>query len=171
MFMFKKEKSTRCIQSSLAEVKQVRMPDNQQERPEYKGWIVGFTDGEGCFSASVFRNKTSTLGWQIFPEFVLTQGISSRSALEEVQTFFGCGKIYINRRKDNHREDLLRFCVRARNDLMERIIPFFEEHPLRTKKQQDFEMFKKVVCMMNRKIHLTQTGFDQIKEIVSKMNQ
>ena len=169
--MFKKEKSTRCIQANSTQVERVRMPDNQQERPEYKGWIVGFTDGEGCFSASVFRNKTSTLGWQIFPEFVLTQGISSRSALEEVQTFFGCGKIYKNQRKDNHREDLLRFCVRARIDLLERIIPFFEEHPLRTKKQHDFELFKQVVKMMDQKIHLTQAGFDKVKEIASRLNQ
>ncbi len=85
--MFKKEKSTRCIQANSTQVERVRMPDNQQERPEYKGWIVGFTDGEGCFSASVFRNKTSTLGWQIFPEFVLTQGISSRSALKKCKLF------------------------------------------------------------------------------------
>ena len=48
--------------------------DNQQERLLKIGWIVGFTDGEGCFSLSIFRNKTSKLGWQVFPEFVITQG-------------------------------------------------------------------------------------------------
>ena len=36
--------------------------DNQQERLKFSWWIVGFTDGEGCFSVSIFRNKTSRLG-------------------------------------------------------------------------------------------------------------
>ena len=48
--------------------------DNQQERLKTIGWIVGFVDGEGCFSVSVFKNKTTKNGWQIFPEFVVTQG-------------------------------------------------------------------------------------------------
>jgi len=28
---------------------------NQQERPGIEQWVVGFVDGEGCFSVSVFR--------------------------------------------------------------------------------------------------------------------
>ncbi len=30
--------------------------DNQQERLKTIGWIVGYVDGEGCFSVSVCRN-------------------------------------------------------------------------------------------------------------------
>jgi hypothetical protein len=30
--------------------------DNQQERPGVEQWVVGFVDGEGCFSISVVRN-------------------------------------------------------------------------------------------------------------------
>ncbi len=37
--------------------------DNQQERLEFASLIVGFVDGDGCFSVSVFRNKTSKFGW------------------------------------------------------------------------------------------------------------
>ena len=35
--------------------------DHQQERLETVGWIVGFVDGEGTFSISVFRNVTRNL--------------------------------------------------------------------------------------------------------------
>ena len=56
--------------------------DNQQERLKTIGWIVGFVDGEGCFSVSVFKNKTTKNGWQIFPEFVVTQGEKSISTLQ-----------------------------------------------------------------------------------------
>ena len=31
--------------------------ENQQERLDPQ-WLVGFTDGEGCFSISIFKNET-----------------------------------------------------------------------------------------------------------------
>jgi hypothetical protein len=59
--------------------------DNQQERLDIESWIVGFTDGEGCFSVSLIKNCTSKMGWQVFPEFVITQGKKSFLALEVIQ--------------------------------------------------------------------------------------
>ena len=50
--------------------------DNQQERLKIESWITGFTDGEGCFSVSFIRNKTTK--WLAnFSEFVITQGEKS----------------------------------------------------------------------------------------------
>lgn len=142
--------------------------DNQQERLKTIGWIVGFTDGEGCFSISVFKNKTTKNGWQIFPEFVVTQGEKSREVLELIKNFFKCGGIYINRRYDNHNENLYRFCVRNLKDLRNIIIPFFELNNLRSAKSKDFESFRKVVLLMNNKEHLTSEGFNKILEIAGK---
>jgi hypothetical protein len=42
---------------------------NQQERPGIEQWVVGFVDGEGCFSISVVRNPGCLLGWQVQHEF------------------------------------------------------------------------------------------------------
>jgi hypothetical protein len=56
--------------------------DDQQERPGIEQWIVGFVDGEGCFSISVVRNPGCRLGWQVQHEFSVTQAASSRSALQ-----------------------------------------------------------------------------------------
>ena len=146
--------------------------DNQQERQDYYvGWIVGFVDGEGCFSVGVFRNRILKNGWQVFPEFVVTQGKKSLSALEELQEFFGCGKIFINTRYDNHREPLYRYCVRSTKDIREKIIPFFRKYPLRTAKQKDFERFVRILAMMERKTHLTVKGMGKIARIVEQMNR
>ena len=79
--------------------------DNQQERLRTVGWIVGFVDGEGCFSVTIQKATTAT-GWQVFPEFVVTQGEKSLRALHDLKEFFECGKVFINRRYDNHREHL-----------------------------------------------------------------
>ena len=106
--------------------------DNQQERLWYCGWIAGFVDGEGCFSCPIFRNRKTTLGWQVQPVFVVVQSASSRDVLEDLERFFGCGKVYVNRRHDNHREDIFRYCVSRFADLRDVIVPFFQEHELRT---------------------------------------
>ncbi len=144
---------------------------NQQERLGLANWIVGFTDGEGCFSVAVINNPTTRFGKQIFPEFVLAQGAKSKSVLEEVKSYFNCGNIFVNRRKDNHQEDMYRYCVRSIPELSSRIIPFFEEFPLRSFKQNDFSTFREVVAMMSRKEHLTREGWERILDLAGSMNR
>jgi len=39
----------------------VRGAENQQERLMAIGWVVGFVDGEGCFSCSIYRCHKMTL--------------------------------------------------------------------------------------------------------------
>ncbi len=143
---------------------------NQQERLETAGWVVGFTDGEGCFSVSIVRNKTSSIGWQVMPEVVVTQGEKSLDALKKLQSFFRCGNIFVNRRYDNHTENLFRFCVRSLKDLNEKVIPFFRKHRLDTAKRQDFEHFARIMDLMKEKRHLSLQGVKQIAGIASQMN-
>lgn len=144
--------------------------DNQQERLN-PYWLVGFTDGEGCFSISIFRNKTLKSGYQIFPEFVLTQGAKSLETLKKVKDFFGCGRIYENKRYDNHRESLYKYCVRSRADLIGIICPFFNSHPLQSAKMNDFELFKRCLRIIEKGDHLTDKGFAEVQDIASKMNR
>jgi len=114
--------------------------DNQQESLD-PWWIVGFVDGEGCFSVSRFKNITCKSGYQTLFEFVITQGVSSRHTMEAIKNYFKCGNIYINHRYDNHHENLLRFCVRKQSDLKEIIIPFFQKYQLQSAKKKQFELF------------------------------
>src|SRR6202012_5358814 len=132
--------------------------DNQQERLWYCGWITGFVDGEGCFSCPVFRNRVMTLGWQVQPTFVVVQSASSREVLEDLARFFGYGKVYANRRRDNHREDLYRYYVGRFADLRDIIVPFFQEHPLQTSKKVNFTKFAKVLRLIEERKHLTISG-------------
>lgn len=137
--------------------------DNQQERLRIANWIVGFVDGEGCFSVSIFRNRTTRTGWQVMPEFVVTQGEKSLHALEEIKNFFGCGKIFINHRYDNHHEHLYRYCVRSLIDLKKKIIPFFEANPLRTAKIKDFDKFRRAIQLIDSDLHLTPEGVEKLR--------
>ena len=146
--------------------------DNQQERLKFIGWIVGFVDGEGCFTVSFFKHPKlrMRLKWEVFPEFVIPQAIKSREALEKIKDFFGCGAIYLNKRYDNHHEHQVKYVVRKREDLLEKIIPFFEQNPLQSAKKKDFEIFAKIVRMMTKGKHLEEKGLKKIRLMVRKMN-
>ena len=145
--------------------------DNQQERLKTLGWIVGFVDGEGTFSLSVFRNKTSKLGWQVFPEFVITQRENGLKALQEAKQFFDCGQIYVNRRFDNHRVPIYRYCVRNIKDLRNKIVPVFQRFPLKTSKKTDFNLFSEALDLMDAKKHLASQGIKLLAEIAERMNR
>jgi hypothetical protein len=111
-----------------------------------------------------------TLGWQGRPSFDVVQGESSRDALEELVRFFGTGRIYRNRRRDNHREALLRYNVYRFEDLRTRIVPFFRENPLRTSKKKNYEKFARIIELMELRRHLSVEGVIEIAEITQTMN-
>ena len=159
----------KCISTHMRD--NVSSAVNQQERLKIIGWVVGFVDGEGCFCVSINRNSTSRTGWQVIPEFVVTQGQKSLSSLEELKTFFGCGNIFVNHRYDNHREHLYRFCVRSLKDLREKVIPFFKSNQLRTAKSEDFKNFCKAMELIDQDEHLTLDGIAKIARVASLMNR
>lgn len=145
--------------------KNVLGADNQQERLKMSSWIAGFVDGEGCFSVSIFKNRTTRSGFQVMPEFVVTQGQKSLDVLEKIKNFFGCGAIYVNRRYDNHKENIYRYCVRSTKDLNEIIIPFFKTNQLLTYKKNDFEIFCRAVEMKLKNLHLTAEGLQKFRDL------
>ena len=154
----------------------VTSADNQQERLTYIGWIVGFVDGEGCFSIGFVKQpdrgmrKGYKTGYQVGNRFVVTQGVKSLTCLEELKDFFGVGRIQINKRYDNHKEHLAQYIVDKRTDLLETIIPFFEQYQLRTSKRYDFEQFVKCLHLIERGTHMTSQGLILIVEIAETMN-
>jgi hypothetical protein len=150
--------------------------ENQQERLIKIGWITGYVDGEGCFSINLIRQphrhnrRGYKTGFQVAHEFAVTQGASSVESLHLLVKFFGVGAVYINRRYDNHKEHVYRYCVRARNDLVKTIIPFFDEYPLRTSKQGNFLKFAECLRLIEAGVHLTKSGLIKIVEIAETMN-
>jgi hypothetical protein len=151
--------------------------ENQQERLIQTGWVIGFVDGEGCFSIGFVRQhdragrKGYKTGYQVAHEFAVTQGAKSASCLDELVDFFGVGSIIANKRYDNHKEHLYRYVVRRRKDLIETIIPFFLAHPMHSSKQRDFEKFARCVEMIDAGVHRTRQGLVDIAEITQTMNR
>ena len=141
--------------------------DNQQERLD-ASWIVGFTDGEGCFHISINRIPKMSLGWQVLPEFRIVQHEKDEKVLEKIKDYFGFGKVVINR--TDHHGTRKEFRVRGMDNL-KKIVNFFNKYPLNTSKRKDFEIFAKVIEIMGYKKHLLKEGLDEIAKMISLMNR
>lgn len=127
-------------------------------------WIVGFVDGEGCFYVGINPHKEMTAGYQVLPEFTVVQHQRDVQILYALKRYFECGVI-----RTNH-GDRMAYRVRGKKHLLERIIPFFMEHPLKTKKNVDFRKFRKILLKMEAGAHLTSEGIEEIRAIAQKMN-
>ena len=128
-------------------------------------WVTGFVDGEGCFHVGISKHPDMTQGIQVLPEFTVVQHERDAQLLHALKTFFGCGVVRVNH------GDRLAYRVRSLDHLRERIVPFFLEHPLKSKKQADFTKFSRVLRMMEMGEHLTAEGIVRIREIAAQMNR
>jgi hypothetical protein len=127
-------------------------------------WVVGFVDGEGCFFVGVNPHPEMSTGYQVLPEFTVVQHERDVQVLHGLKAFFGCGVV-----RRNH-GDRWAYRVRRLDHLRDRIIPFFERHPLKTTKHVNFLKFRRVVRLMEAKRHLTADGLEEIRSIVATMN-
>jgi hypothetical protein len=127
-------------------------------------WIVGFVDGEGCFHIGINKNQEMKLGVQVLPEFTVVQHQVDEQVLYALKAYFGCGVV-----RTNHGTRLC-YRVRGHENLLHKIIPFFEKHQLKTRKRVDFEKFRKVVLRMEKGEHLTHDGLEKIRQIKTTMN-
>ena len=128
-------------------------------------WIVGFVDGEGCFHVGISRHEGMSLGCQVLPEFTVVQHERDVNILYALKRHFGCGVV-----RRNH-GDRMAWRVRDRKQLLERIVPFFMKHSLKTKKKVAFLKFRKVLLLMERGEHLSPEGLEKIREIAASMNR
>ena len=128
-------------------------------------WITGFVDGEGCFHVSVNPHKEMSIGFQVLPEFTVVQHERDVQVLHGLKAYFGCGVV-----RRNH-GDRMAYRVRSQEHLLTRIIPFFMQHGLKTKKNVDFLKFRDVLLLMEKGAHLTAEGIDEIRSIAAKMNR
>jgi hypothetical protein len=132
---------------------------------DIKSYLSGYADGEGCFCVSINKSWHHVFGWEIRPSFSVSQNSDRAQVLEILKQHFGCGTI-----RPDRSDRTLKYEVRSVEDLVERVIPHFEETPLLSSKQHDFELFAKVCRRMYRGEHRTREGFKCTVELALKMN-
>src|SRR3989338_7179010 len=120
--------------------KKVLSADNQQGRVRNAPdpwYIVGFVEGEGTFHIAFYKDPRMRLSVKVIPEFHVNQSYLRIETLREIQEYFGCGYLKKNHAKSTYDTTYV-YVVRDRIDLLEKIIPFFRQYPLRSVKQKSF---------------------------------
>ncbi len=135
----------------------------QMLTPDY---ILGLVDGEGSFTAYI-RNpddkKEVKRRTKVEPRFYLKLIERDKDILYKLKTFFGCGNVYYQKDTRQNHQDCYRYEVVNRKELMEIIIPFFRKHILHlSSKRKDFEIFCKLVNMIQKGNHLTDDGLKKM---------
>ena len=141
--------------------------DNQQERPGY--YIAGYVDGEGSFHVAIQKNRCTLVGYQLVPEFRVSQNQERNSVLKLIQEVLKCGYIKQNH-PGNDRDQTQVLVVRNRKDLLTKVIPFFEMYPIISAKADEFRRFAFIVRAMSKGKHLQRDGFIELLEIAFSMN-
>lgn len=126
-------------------------------------WIVGFVDGQGCFHGEWRSQNKMGHGFQVFPEFTIFCHKKDRQILYRVKNFFRCGVIR------HVKDDAWCYRIQDQKHLRNILIPFFEKHPLKTKKQQDFLKFRKIILLSTT--HSDEERFEPIQTIQKTMER
>lgn len=127
-------------------------------------WLAGFTSGEGSFFIGIKKSEVRT-GFQVYLTFTLTQHSRDGELMTNISKYLGCGNI-IRRSL----EDAVDVRVSKFSDVLEKVIPFFQENLIQGVKLKDFEDFCKVAELIKNKVHLTEDGLKEIRLIKEGTN-
>jgi hypothetical protein len=107
----------------------------KEDKSFFNEWLVGLVDGDGCFSIT---KNTANSSWQFTFKIALHQ--KDKALLMLIKNTLSVGNVSFAG------ENMWQYRVRNQKDLLNTIIPIFENYPLHTRKQYHFECFKK--CLL-----------------------
>src|SRR5262245_17373421 len=128
-------------------------------------YISGYVDGEGCFTVSISPRAKLVAGWEVRPSLSVSQNGDRAEVLHALQHYFGCGSI-----RPDRSDNTLKWETRRLEDLLDRVVPHFEQYPLLSGKRRDFERFAAVCRLMDGGAHRSSDGLIEIVELIRGMN-
>lgn len=139
------------------------MRDSSILSPLNPWFLTGFSDGESSFYITVHKSNNVKTGWSVRAIFETHLHVKDKALLEKIQTSLGgVGSI-------TTRDNQVSFKVYYKDLAV--LIDHFDNYPLITKKRADFELFKRVLGIMNRQEHLNPEGLIKIVSIKASMNK
>lgn len=129
-------------------------------------FITGLFDAESSFVITVLKNSRYKTGWNVQARVQIKMHEKDRVLIQSIQEFFG-GIGYLSKVNNT---STVEFRVSTLKDLVEVILPHFDNYPLITKKHLDYLLFKEIVLLMLNKEHNTLEGIQKIVNIRASLN-
>src|SRR3989338_455003 len=137
-----------------------------------KEYVVGLTDGEGCFHVNLWKCSAYKAGYGIQVHFHIKMQERDRGLLEKVKNTLMCGSVYYQKETRPNHCQCYRYTVNSHRDILRIIIPFFKKNPLQSvSKQNSFKIFCEIAEMVKKGEHLTKDGVEKIRILKTQMNQ
>jgi len=127
-------------------------------------FLTGFSDAEGSFIISIYRDEKSKFKWRVSAYFSIHIHVKDVLLLEQIHKTFGVGTL----RKNN--ENTVLFRVSDIKEL-QTIIDHFKNYPLLSAKYSDFLLFEQCFNIIKKKEHLTSDGFKRILDLRASLNK
>ncbi len=133
----------------------------------HPAYIVGLTDGEGCFHVQIRQD------FRVVLRYFITQTADNRVVLDKVHDFFQCGYVYRKGQYHGRKKDAYVFEVTKQDDIRNRIIPFFKEFPLEGIENfsfLDFARIAEISCGRQDTRKLSERELGEVVELKRRMN-
>ena len=135
-------------------------------------YVVGITDGEGCFFVNLSKSAAYRSGWQVQMHFHIKLRAEDEEILWKIRNTLNCGNVYFQKEQRKNHTQCYRYTVSALRDIHEKVIPFFKKHSLQTaSKRKSFDAFRKVATLVKQGAHQTAEGIEEIRTLKQGMNQ
>lgn len=135
-------------------------------------YVVGITDGEGCFYVSLSQSKAYKSGWRVQMHFHLKLQEVDEELLWKIYNTLNCGNVYFQKEQRKNHTQCYRYTVSAWRDIDSIIIPFFIKHTLQTvSKRKSFDIFCQIAELVKQDKHLTKEGIEEIRLLKQEMNK
>lgn len=143
----------------------INRPVINTENISNPNWISGFVTGDGNFDIKIFSSNHK-IGYRVQLRFRISQHNRDLKLLELIKKYFNSGSIY--KYPDKPAISLVIF---NNSDIINKIIPFFDENPLLASKLLDYKDWCEVANLIKKGLHLTLDGLDLIRSIKLRMNK
>lgn len=134
-------------------------------------YVVGLTDGEGCFYVNISNSSAYRAGAAVQLHFHLKMQERDRELLDMVRNTIGCGAVYFQKEQRANHCQCYRYTVSAKRDILNTLIPFFKRYPLQSaSKRANFELFCEIADLVQQGKHLSVEGIEEIRALKGRMN-
>ena len=99
------------------------------------------------------------------PSLSVSQNGDRAEVLLLIQRYFGCGRI-----RPDRSDRTVKWETRSLEPIRARVIPHFEQYPMLSGKQRDFERFAAICKRMARGEHRLRSGLVEIVLLAGEMN-
>lgn len=122
-------------------------------------YIVGLTDGEGCFLVQIRTD------YRIVLRYFITQRFDNKVLLDKVADFFKVGYVYCKFQGNDKTKTTFVYEVTKQDDIQSVIVPFFKDHSLQGVKQKSFERFARIAEIVKNRQDTRKLTKEELEEV------